>query len=107
MGMELRANSSRLEVAQRLSNAVINLWNKMHDNSEVAPLTRSPVCEDARWPHMLPAAPQVMNQRPLTDDDIPVKDPLHMVQCIYELMAMHSVKETGARPWWASLGFPR
>ena len=37
LGMELRSNTQRLEVAQRLSNAVINLWNKFHDNSEVRP----------------------------------------------------------------------
>ena len=37
MGMELRSNSQRLESAQRLSNAVVNLWNKIHDNSEARP----------------------------------------------------------------------
>ena len=36
LGMELRSNVLRLETGQRLSNAVINLWNKMHDNSEVS-----------------------------------------------------------------------
>eukprot|EP00951_Prasinocladus_malaysianus_P027914 scaffold252408_cov14-Prasinocladus_malaysianus.AAC.1 len=35
LGMELRASAVRQEVSQRLSNSVINLWNKMHDNSEV------------------------------------------------------------------------
>ena len=28
-------------------------------------------------------------------DDIPVKEPLHMVQCVYELMTMHSTVATG------------
>jgi len=69
--MELRTTQARQESSQALSNSVMNLWNKMHDNSEV------------------------MKQRPMSADDLPVTDPLHMVQCIYELMRMHSVTATG------------
>eukprot|EP00873_Tetraselmis_striata_P020094 jgi/Tetstr1/440358/TSEL_028694.t1 len=71
LGMELRATQARQESSQTLSNSVINLYNKMHDNSEV------------------------MKQRPVSKDDLPVTEPLHMVQCIYELMRMHSVTATG------------
>lgn len=39
-----------------------------------------------------------MKQRPVSKDDLPVTEPLHMVQCIYELMRMHSVTATGTRP---------
>jgi hypothetical protein len=34
----------------------------------------------------------------MSADDLPVTDPLHMVQCIYELMRMHSVTATGGPP---------
>ena len=36
-----------------------------------------------------------MKQKPMGSDDIPVREPLHMVQCIYELMTMHSTVATG------------
>jgi hypothetical protein len=37
LGMELRTTQARQESSQALSNSVMNLWNKMHDNSEVPP----------------------------------------------------------------------